>query len=397
MEPENMMLEPNSAMKSMIAHQRKSMLEFLRSLPTTSRLRLLRVLDLEGCKDFKKRHLKNICRIHQLRYLNLRGTNVARLPKQIDRLEYLETLDIRGTKVQVLGVVLPALKHLLAGNIYCPDEDTHVKSKESFSTVRMPHGAASMEKLEILSHVKVFDSGKELANIGDRLKQLRKLGVVLCGNKADMKDLFLQIDKLHRCLRSLSIRMEPPGNWDTIDAVLLTPPRLLESLRICGVRGCLPRRIRELHQLAKITLRDTLLNEDALGILGILRGLRCLRLRYHSFAEGALTFKNEQFSNLMNLVVEDDIITNIGFDAGTAPKLTKMVWSFIHMESLSGVKNLPSLTCLELNRGTYNFSGWVELQRGIKENHNHVSCVLNPPEDGEGSLHHEILVPGSYS
>ncbi|EEE52496.1 hypothetical protein OsJ_34693 [Oryza sativa Japonica Group] len=278
--------------------QLESVMEFLRKLPSSSRLRLLRVLDLEGCGVIiTNRHLNNICQIRKLKYLSLRGTNIVWLPKKLHQLELLETLDIRQTRVCVFESTLPkSLKHLLAGRVDCLGDDAvTVKSKESFSTVRMPSGipAGDMSKLEILSHVWVSDSAKELDNLGEKLKQLRKLGVVLCGgSKANLKDLFAQINKLHTTLRSLSIRMKPVSSWGSTEAVLMTPPLLLESLRICGVRDWLPRRMKELNNLSKLTLRDTLLNEDNLAVLGALKGLRCLRLRYHSFDSGGLTFSS---------------------------------------------------------------------------------------------------------
>jgi hypothetical protein len=74
-----------------------------------------------------------------------------------------------------------------------------------------------------------------LTKLGNKQKQLKKLGVILSGKKANLKDLLIQIDKLHKCLQSLSIRMEKPGTWDEIHAILLRPPRYLESLNICGI------------------------------------------------------------------------------------------------------------------------------------------------------------------
>ncbi|KAF8783692.1 hypothetical protein HU200_000378 [Digitaria exilis] len=254
-----------------------SITSFLNSMSSNSML-LLRVLDLEGRNDLKLKDLGTICKISKLKYLSLRNTNVAHLPKQIGQLENLETLDIRGTHVLVFHRVLPKLKHLLAGRVTNSQERNITKSKESFSTVGMPHAVETMEKLEILSHVKVTDGAKELTNIGDKLEHLKKLGVVLSGKKASLKELFIQIEKLNRCLRSLSIRMEPPGNWDAADVILLKPPKLLESLHICSIRRGLPPRIKELHDLAKITLRDTFLKQDGLCVLS--RVLLLLLLEY---------------------------------------------------------------------------------------------------------------------
>uniref|UniRef100_A0A0E0RBN3 Uncharacterized protein n=1 Tax=Oryza rufipogon TaxID=4529 RepID=A0A0E0RBN3_ORYRU len=360
-----------------------NIVEFLKSLSSSPRL-MLTVLDLEGRKGLKKKDLDMICKIRTLKYLNLRNTDVTQLPKQIGQLENLETLDIRGTREQEFHAVLPQLKHLLAGCIDCPTKDA-VKSEESFSTVCMPRGVATMENLEILSRVKVSDSAKELVDIGDKLGQLKKLGVVLSGEKATLKDLFIQVDKLHRKLQSLSIRMETSGSWDAIDAILLRPPRLLESLHICNITSRLPPRIKELHQLAKITLRDTFLKEDALNILGTLRGLRSLRLRYHSFAEGALTFRSGQFNNLTDLEIRDNVLISITFAPGTALKLNKMVWCFTEMEMLSGVQNLMKLTHLELNGGICLEDGLKALEKDIAPYRSRISLKLNPPENDERS------------
>uniref|UniRef100_J3N9Y7 Uncharacterized protein n=1 Tax=Oryza brachyantha TaxID=4533 RepID=J3N9Y7_ORYBR len=388
--------------------QLESVMEFLRKLPASLRLRLLRVLDLDGCGvAVTKHHLNNICKIRKLRYLSLRGTNVAQLPKLLHRLELLETLDIRQTRVRVFDAALPrSLKHLLAGRIDCPSEQdaATVKAKQTFSTVSMPAGvpAGYLDKLEILSHVQVSDSREELAKLGENLKRLRKLGVVLCGGeKANLSDLFTQINHLHGTLRSLSIRMKPIACWGSNEVVLSTPPLLLESLRISGVRGWLPHRIKELKNLAKLTLRDTLLDAESLAVVGVLKGLRCLRLLYHSFHGGELAFGDDTFLSLAGLVVEDDMVTTcwplvveddmvttIAFTPKAAPKLAKIIWSFTRMESMKGVKNLGSLRRVELNRLARNGDAtnkYPQLKQELDEHPNKPKFVprLIGPKEGD--------------
>ncbi|OEL21270.1 hypothetical protein BAE44_0017710 [Dichanthelium oligosanthes] len=361
--------------------QMTSMMAFLKYLPTSSSFRLLRVLELEGYQGFRKCHLKNICKIHQLKYLSLRNTDVKQLPEEIRQLLLLETLDIRGTRVKELNTVLPKLKHLLAGCISFGSQEATVKSKESFSTIRLHHGATEMTNLEVLSHVKVSNNAKELRGAAMKLPMLKKLGVVLSGKKhTNLDNIFSEIRQFDRCFGSLSIRAEQRGSLGSAPAAVLPLPSYLKSLRICGIVGWLPSSIRDLNQLTKITLRETSLSEDALPILGALESLVCLRLLYHSLVEVAPVFEAGKFGSLMDLVVEDDTIRSITFAPGTSPKLGKMVWSFNHMNSLSGVQNLPSLRYLELNRGTYESDGLRDLRRDIP---NHVNFCFNPPEEGQ--------------
>ena len=83
---------------------------------TFAHLKLLRVLDLEGCQWLAE-DLKEICKLTLLRYLSLRRTNVG-LPKLVGRLKELVTLDVRETYIRDLPesiTWLGNLKRLLGG------------------------------------------------------------------------------------------------------------------------------------------------------------------------------------------------------------------------------------------------------------------------------------------
>ncbi|KAF2911981.1 hypothetical protein DAI22_11g221450 [Oryza sativa Japonica Group] len=88
-----------------------------REVLRSSIVRLLNVLDLEGCTGFEEEtDLRTICtEATHLKYLSLRNTGVTQLPKHIQNLQQLETLDVRGTNVSKLDVVLPMLKELHSG------------------------------------------------------------------------------------------------------------------------------------------------------------------------------------------------------------------------------------------------------------------------------------------
>nr|ALO70081.1 NBS-LRR-like resistance protein [Oryza sativa] len=90
-------------------------------LPSISfkRLKLLRVLDLEGCRWLSSRELDDICKLSLLRYLSLRDTGVQRLPRSVGRLKQLMTLDVRETDVRELPETITRLghmRHLLSGS-----------------------------------------------------------------------------------------------------------------------------------------------------------------------------------------------------------------------------------------------------------------------------------------
>ncbi|GJN25448.1 hypothetical protein PR202_gb13275 [Eleusine coracana subsp. coracana] len=238
--------------KKVLSSGNSDIVVLLECLSSSQRLKLITVLDLEGCQGLERRHFKIICnKLYQLKYLCLRRTNVTRLPKDINKLRYLETLDVRETQVQDFGtepLVLQMLKHLLAGM-----KKDITMSNTSFSAVYIPQCVGIMRNLQVLCHVEVSHN-TELDEIS-HLQQLRKLGVVLNGKDVDLKHLLGTINELSSCLRSLSIRIKelPPPYWveglHMPDPLFKRPPKFLESLSICGLRNELPYWIQELHQL----------------------------------------------------------------------------------------------------------------------------------------------------
>jgi hypothetical protein len=91
-----------------------------------------------------------------------------------------------------------------------------------------------------------------------------------------------------------------------------------------------------------------------------------------------------KFRSLVVLEIEDDIITRVDFASGTATKLIRLAWSFAQMESLSGIRNLPSLTQLKLNQGTCGTNGLQKLMDDNTVHRNHVDFQLNLVVDGQG-------------
>ncbi|XP_003575853.1 disease resistance protein RPM1 [Brachypodium distachyon] len=357
-----------------------SIVDFLKQPSNaSSQLKLVKVLDLEGCASLRdnQRWLRNVCTLLiLLKYLSLRNTDVTQLPKEINRLQQLEVLDIRRTPMNASAIkhlMLLKLKRLLAGqSVYSDDmagqsacfDDTGGGDASILSTVMMPHKVRKMTDLEVLSRVQASKHhATELREVG-QLWQLKVFGVVIYDWKAQLDNLLQGISDLNECLVSLSIEIKPlppseavatPPDADAISAHCKNPPKLLESLSISGVTmygRLLPFFARGCRKLAKVTLHNTVLDQDDMESLADLPNLRGLKLRdvkLHS--ESKLIIQTNGFQNLKYLLVEGGGITDIDFETGEAPKLEKIVWLIDQMESLSGINNLPKLKEMVFNDG----------------------------------------------
>ncbi|KAI4988916.1 hypothetical protein ZWY2020_036233 [Hordeum vulgare] len=230
----------------------------------------------------------------------------------------------KGDRSCRVVLMLGVLKHMLSGPKGSSGNSSD-GSQDLIVAVRLLRGIKGMEKLETLSHVEAPGKVNDLTDVG-HLLQLSKLGVILAAEKGGLGVLFQQIEKLHGCLRSLSIQMnKPPKAEDTLP--LASPPKLLQSLNISGIRSGLLLWIAELDQLTKLTLCETYLREDYIHILGKLASMRCLRLRRNTYAGSGLTFNDGEFKSLKPLVVDDGVIANITFETGTVPNLERIVWN----------------------------------------------------------------------
>ncbi|XP_044962391.1 uncharacterized protein LOC123413520 [Hordeum vulgare subsp. vulgare] len=344
------------------------------------RVSLVKVLDLEGCQCFGGKnqiYLKQICRkMLLLKYLSLRGTNVMKLPSEINNLRELEVLDIRQTNVPrsaTVNVLLLKLKRLLTGPPVHKSATVLQKclsrclagsvvpssGPDSNEIPYVPDKIGKMLNMEVLSNVKA-QSSQHLKDIG-KLWQLRKLGVTIEDNEMHIRNLLRAINDLHDCLKSLSITL-PMAEYETSEHnfrenvlhYYKQPPKLLERLSIIGAtqRGQLLHQLakdNDLFQLAKVTLSGTRLKQADMLVLTKLPKILCLRLREKAYMDNKLTFGKEEFKNLKYFLVEGSNMAEITFEGG-APNLEKIVLcSTDGLESLSGVEGLHELKEVELN------------------------------------------------
>jgi hypothetical protein len=346
---------------------------FFQRLSKSSRVetRLLKVLDLEGCKCFggkNQRYLEDICsKMLLLKYLSLRGTDVTQLPSNINNLRELEVLDIRQTDVPMnatANVLLLKLKRLLAGNTDRSPRPT-LRGEELVSPVLIPHKIEKMVNMEVLSNVKA-KSSRDLKDIG-KLWQLRKLGVVVDDDSSYLKNLLRGISDLHECLCSLAITLPTATSGATpssqelpkVSLKLKHQPKLLESLSISGTtqKGyLLPLFVKDANNnLVKLTLSSTSLYQVNLKVLAKLPKLQFIRLRHIEFTDiESLIFEEDEFKHLKYLLVEGSSFTKISFQDKSACMLEKMALSLTNIESVSGVDSLEKLEEVELSMSSSN-------------------------------------------
>ncbi|KAG8090049.1 hypothetical protein GUJ93_ZPchr0011g28752 [Zizania palustris] len=327
-------------------------------------LSLIKGLYLEGCKWFNKNHyLKDICNsILLLRYLSLRGTNVTRLPREINNLCELEILDIRETQMvasDTRDVLLLKRKRLLAGT--SSDDDT------CSNTVQIPSRIQKMVDMEVLSNVMASPRGTELKGI-KYLCRLRKLGVIIQDKDYHHEKLLTVISDLKDTIQSLSITIiltttktegtaPYPGKLSSlrpnVEDRLLRRSKHLESLSIKGethrVDDLLSFFTQNATRLAKVTLNRTQLSQERLNKFADLAKLRCVRLRHKAYTSPKLTFNKDKFQHLRCLLIDDLQMTDtIDFEDGATPELEKMALSSTSIKYLSGIGGLPKLKELDL-------------------------------------------------
>ncbi|KAG2580898.1 hypothetical protein PVAP13_6KG003600 [Panicum virgatum] len=378
----------------------------------SNHMRLLRVLDLEGTLGLMDHHLEPIWKLLHLKYLSLRTCkDIFRLSESLGSLKQLQTLNVTGTGILKLPQAITQLRNLQcihAGKSkhFYSSYDNFVEyapklicnDKPCLWTPSLILFCCSIWSLKLWKDASDIegDSNRRdmctffccvlfpfLARLADptgvvvprglrKLKALHTLGVVnIAQGKGILRDIRM-LSRLHKlavtginrkncqefcstlahlsCLESLSVRAwkETGGLQGCLDG-LSSPPKNIQSLKLCGDLGVLPDWVAHLQNLVKLKLVGTILTDldGTVQVLGKLPNLAILRLTYDSFkAEEprCFTCRQEAFPSLtvLELRYDDHGMTSVEFEGGAAPKLELIV--FDGWLSFSG---LPSLPCLK--------------------------------------------------
>ncbi|XP_074569100.1 disease resistance protein Pik-2-like [Curcuma longa] len=342
--------------------------------------RLLRAIDLEGCRKLSDLHPKSFSKLCLLKYLSLRNTGLSKLPDSIGDLQNLEFLNIRGTNIQELPntiVQLKKLVHLLAGGHLLLDYSVKI----CIPLLKVPKGIRRLKKLRMLGMVRA-DDVQLVQEIGE-LVDLQKLAI--CFGSQDLaremqEEISALLSKLNSSLRSLIIlHIAIFGNLKKSLDEVASPPLLLCKLKIDARLGGLPAWFASLKQVVEINLRYAGLHLQDLQVLRNLHTLVKLVLGRGSFDndDEDLVFHREGFTHLKFLEIHKQ---SVSFEEGAVQSLEilKMI-AFTDEDRFNGIEHLHGLK--EVHIQTKN-EDKIEMVKNIAANHsNRPKCFATNPLD----------------
>ncbi|KAJ1291750.1 hypothetical protein BS78_02G339900 [Paspalum vaginatum] len=314
-------------------------------------MKLMRILDLEGCGILRDRDLKNVCRLFQLEYLSVRRTHVIELPTQIGNLKKLETLDIRQTGIKLLPssiTSLPHLTNLLGGSRFYNHSGLWPISE--FWGLHVPNKLGNLNTLETLAQVEITEyTSHSVIELG-KLSRLRKLGVMMfVDDDSSWTSLVSALKNLSSSLCSLLLwRPDGAMNFDSLDS-LSRPPMFMRSINFRGQLRKLPKWFPFLSNLTELTLRATELSaKEDLEVLARLPSLLYLRLHHSAYVESEFSVTALEFPVLKLLVIHISMIEawKARFHEGALPRLEKLELSLFEeafIQEISGIEFLPNL------------------------------------------------------
>nr|UBY07498.1 NBS-LRR disease resistance protein [Dasypyrum villosum] len=315
---------------------------------------ILQVLDLEGCKGLKDKHLKDMCRMLVLKYLSLRGTDISKIPSKIEKLEYLETLDLRETDVGELPKSAGQLKRII--NIFGGNKNPR-------RGLKLPQeiNKETMKALRILSGIEIDEQSTGVEGL-HQLTGLRKLAIyklIILKDSKTFKELRSAIEYLGSCgLQTLALNDEGSDFINSLDT-MSAPPRYLSALELSGNLDSLPKWINKLSNLHKLTLSVTVLRMDTFELLCDLPLLFSLTFslsaakqdeaiedileKNKSESGGEIFVPSGGFKSLKLLRFFAPLVPKLSFTEDAMPALERIEMRFEAFEGLFGIDTLESL------------------------------------------------------
>ncbi|GJM95576.1 hypothetical protein PR202_ga12334 [Eleusine coracana subsp. coracana] len=310
------------------------------------KMRMLRVLDLEGVEGLTGHDLKHIGKFRHLKYLGLRSTNIEHLPKSVGNLQGLETLDIKCTK---------------SGSRSLQFNDLEMDQKTGGAPlgIDVPRDIGDLRALNTL---------EDFFHTLGHLKSLQYLNV-----RSELEDS----DGLSRSSRGLFFLKSALERLEVLKLygylpilpVWISNSRNLFKLHLCRTKlrtngstyrmndlACLPYLTSLLLLSDSITAAGLIFPADgfqevearAMPNLRMLQVWGCNNLQQLQFRVGGMP-------NLETLLIRSSMNLLIGFEAGTMPKLKvlqiheskKLQWFPLR----DSTDTDPMMQCLSINEG----------------------------------------------
>lgn len=283
-------------------------------LPPLARLNALRVLDLCNCIGLGNHHVQDIGRLLQLRYLNIAGTKITKLPREIGGLQFLEMLDASYSELHELPESVTRLKRL--ARLFVPKE------------TKLPDGIGNMENLQELGHdMSIFvQSVKFLEELG-RVANLRQLGICWDSesDKASSKGqkLVSSLCKLDACkLCNLCIELHLREYDGIVGHPSLPALKSIRKIRLRhGQLSWIPKWLVSLINLEILFINGTEMDQQDVEVLGSIPKLLELRVLTNCI-EHTITISGG-FQHLQRLVF-NVYATELMFEAGAMPNLKEL-------------------------------------------------------------------------
>ncbi|VAH99337.1 unnamed protein product [Triticum turgidum subsp. durum] len=337
-------------------------------LDQLGKFKLLRVLDLENCKDLRNKHLRYICKMYLLKFLSLRGTDISMMPREVCDLEHLQTLDVGDTLLDTLPntmIKLIKLERLMFSN------------RERLLTLWiLPKGISKMKALREVSRVAI-ENVEVAIEIGD-LQQLEQIFVYVNTSSKQGKDIRRELN--HSLSKTAYLQwlhvaeLQDVHNNDMDYHPLLDldmPPQLLRYLSFGGFIPRIPDWVGSLAFLAEFTISGTkLVGNQPFEVLCKARNLNHITFQMDFYIDRDLVARSaHKFSSLKSVRVipaaETPEMFSFEEDSMTTLEILEVDFGD-WQKSIVGIKHLKNLKLVRLS-GRSNNASLMEVAEKLKE------------------------------
>lgn len=312
-------------------------------MPPLSNFPVLRVLDLEHCRDLKNHQIiTGLGKLFHLRYMGLRDTNITKLPRQLGNLHCLHTLDLSNTAVTELPSTIVFLNQLV--HLYIED------------SVKLPIGIGKLKSLQLLVSIGVSHSPNVARELGN-LTELRVLHISLISGTDEWHKSYEKplIDSLYNLKKIQELHIRSPGAPTEFLADLRWCPQQLRDfygVEMSRLPTWISPSLLNLYKISMSTLK--ILRQEDLKNLGALPFLSYLYLTIEKIesTEERLVVGTDptQFQCLQHLTFKSDAM-GLMFSQGAMQKLESLYITLNARETKDiygdfnfGLENLCSVT-----------------------------------------------------